>query len=143
QGIKVIELGDELTQYAGKLLASMGAEVIKVEPLQGVESRRVRRFYKDEFDINQSLYFWHYNTNKKSIEYDITVKENQEQMYKLISEADIVLDGNKPGELKKYNLDYDTLEELFPELIYCTITPFGQNGPWRDYKYSDLSQLAL
>src|SRR5699024_6801047 len=143
QGLKVIEIGDELTQYTGKLLANMGAEVIKIEPLEGVNSRRVRPFYKDEFDINQSLYFWHYNTNKKSVRIDITLEENKEEVYKLISGADVVLEGNKPGELKKYDLDYHSLKKLFPELIYCSITPFGQDGPWKDYKFSDLTQLAL
>src|SRR5699024_928550 len=96
QGIKIIEIGDELTQYTGKLLASLGAEVIKIEPIDGSQSRYVRPFYKDEFDINKSLYFWHYNTDKKSIQLDITLEENKEKIYSLISNADILLDGNMP-----------------------------------------------
>lgn len=142
-GIKVLELGDELTQYAGKVLSELGAEVIKIEPIGGVASRRIRPFYKDEQGINQSLYFWNYNFNKKSIELDITAPENKETIIELISSVDIVLDGYSPGELKKYGLDYNSLKDEFPEIIYCSITPFGQDGPWRDYKFSDLTHLAL
>lgn len=143
QGIKVLEIGDELTQYAGKLLADMGAEVIKIEPREGAQSRKIGPFYQDNPDINNSLYFWHYNTSKKSVTLDLHSDEDRAFFYKLVSEFDVILEDGKPGKAKEYKIDNETLSEINPRLIYCSVTPFGQNGPWKDYQSSDLIQLSL
>ncbi|MDQ0185881.1 CoA transferase [Cytobacillus sp. FSL R5-0569] len=143
EGIKVLEIGDQLTQFAGKMLADMGAEVIKVEPPSGVESRRVGPFYNDEQDPNKSLYFWHYNTSKKSIILDLSKESDREEYIKILPEFDLVLEDFRPGLLKEWGLDYETLSSQYPELIVCSITPFGQAGPWSQYKMCDLTQLAL
>ncbi|MCG7335847.1 CoA transferase [Sporosarcina sp. ACRSM] len=143
EGVTIVEIGDELTQYAGKLLVDMGAEVIKVEPIEGVPARHVGPFYEDKFDLNGSLYFWHYNTSKKSVTVDMETEEGQQSIRELLGRADVLLEGNKPGEMKGYGLDYEVLSKEYPELIYCSITPFGQTGPWSHYQASDLTQLAL
>src|SRR5699024_7257419 len=80
EGIKILEIGDGLTQFAGKMLADMGAEVIKVEPKEGVESRHIGPFYKDELNVDQSLYFWHFNTSKKSIILDLYEEEDRNKL---------------------------------------------------------------
>lgn len=142
-GIRVLEIGDQLTQYAGKLLADMGAEVVKIEPLEGAKSRKIGPFYQDEEDVNKSLYFWHYNTSKKSIQLNLQSKPDQDKFMKMVSNFDVVLEDFKPGLLKEWGLDYDSLSSFHPNLICCSITPFGQAGPWSGYQSSDLIQLAL
>jgi len=143
KGITVLEIGDQLTQFAGKLLADMGAEVIKVEPKEGAPSRKIGPFYKDSPDQNGSLYFWNYNTSKKSITLQLETKEGQEKVTQLLHDADVILEGNKPGQMKEWGLDYVTLSKRFPTLVYCSVTPFGQEGPWSQYQSSDIVQLAL
>ncbi|MED4225564.1 CoA transferase [Neobacillus cucumis] len=143
KGIRILEIGDQFTQFAGKLLADMGAEVIKVEPKEGVPSRKIGPFYKDIPDKNGSLYFWNYNTSKKSITLDITTKEGQGTIVRLLTQTDVILEGNKPGQMKEWGLDYHTLSREFPNLVYCSVTPFGQEGPWSQYQSSDIVQLAL
>src|SRR5699024_3070255 len=122
QGIRVLEIGDQLTQFTGKMLADMGAEVIKVEPPHGVEARHIGPFYKDEEDVNKSLYFWHYNTSKKSITLDLSDSSDRELFVQLLPQTDIVLEDFTPGQLKEWGLDYETLSKDYPELIMCSVT---------------------
>lgn len=143
QGIRVLEIGDQLTQFTGKMLADMGAEVIKVEPSNGTEARHIGPFYKDEEDVNKSLYFWHYNTSKKSITLDLSDSTDRKRFVKLLTETDILLEDFAPGQLKEWGLDYEALSAEYPGLIMCSVTPLGQNGPWKDFKMSDLTQLSL
>ena len=93
KGITILEIGDQLTQFAGKLLADMGAQVIKVEPKKGAPSRNIGPFYKDIPDKNGSLYFWNYNTSKKSITLDLNTKEGQEKLLHLLDDTDVFLEG--------------------------------------------------
>ena len=143
EGIRIIEIGDQLTQYAGKLLADMGAEVIKVEPPEGVNARRVGPFMKDRPDPDASLYFWHYNTSKKSLVVNMEKPDELSALAALCRCADVILEGNPPGKLENYHLDYTSLHTYHPRLIYCSVTPVGQNGPWKNYSGSDLVHLAL
>ncbi|MFD1706267.1 CaiB/BaiF CoA transferase family protein [Siminovitchia sediminis] len=143
EGIKILEIGDQLTQFTGKMFADMGAEVIKVEPPNGAESRNIGPYYHDEKDPNQSLYFWHYNTSKKSVILDLSKESDREKYMKLLPEFDVVLEDFNPSLLKEWGIDYESLSKIYPELIMCSITPFGQFGPWSDYKMCDLTQLAL
>mgnify|MGYP001331218833 CR=1 FL=1 len=143
EGIKILEIGDQWTQFTGKMLADLGAEVVKVEPPGGVESRYIGPFYQDKKDVNNSLYFWHYNTSKKSITLDLANETDRQKFLKLLSQYDIILEDFRPGILKDWGLDYETLSKQYPKLIMCSITPFGQNGPWSHYKMSDLTHLAM
>ena len=126
------------------MLADMGADVIKVEPPEGVESRSIGPFVNDIAGPNRSLNFWYHNTNKRSLVLDIVASEADRQTFcALVASADIVLEDNAPGWLAGLGLGYDSLSADRRGLIMCAITPFGQDGPWADWKSSDLVSLAL
>ena len=141
-GLRVLELSDEKGQLCGKLLADLGADVVKIEPPEGSPTRRVGPFHEDRPGLNDSLYFWHYNTSKLGITLNLETADGQELFRTLAGNADIVLETGKPGLMASLGLDYEALVKDNPGLIYCSITPFGQTGPWRDYKASDLTLMA-
>ncbi|MDA1010483.1 MAG: CaiB/BaiF CoA-transferase family protein, partial [Chloroflexi bacterium] len=90
----------------------------------------------------RSLYFWHYHTSKRGITLDLEHEEARDVFRKLVATADILLDSMPPGHLDALGLSYDSLSEGHPGLIMCSLTPFGQDGPWRDYPTTDLIQLG-
>ncbi len=142
-GLRVIEECGPLGQYAGKLLADMGADVIKVEPPEGSSARRIGPFVKDTPGVNRSLNFWYYNTNKRSVVLDLESSEDDRESFeKLVRTADILIEDCTPGELPALGLGHDAFKD-HPALIYCSITPFGQDGPWAKYASSDMVGLAL
>jgi crotonobetainyl-CoA:carnitine CoA-transferase CaiB-like acyl-CoA transferase len=145
-GLRVVEIGSVNGQYCGKLLADMGADVIKVEPPAGDEARRVGPFADDIPDPNRSLFYWYYNTNKRGVTLDIEHPDGRALLVRLLAGADIVVDSYPPGYLDDLGLGYGALttdRRLPPPTIYTAITPFGRTGPWRDFRASDLTQLAL
>jgi crotonobetainyl-CoA:carnitine CoA-transferase CaiB-like acyl-CoA transferase len=142
-GLRVLEFDDGLAQYCGKLLADMGAEVIKIEPPEGAPSRHQAPFAGDRADLNGSLKFWHYNTNKRSVVLDLAQPQAQQVVRALSQRADIVLDGLAPGRMDEAGLGAEQLRALNPGLIYTRVTPFGLDGPWSGFASSDLVQLAL
>jgi crotonobetainyl-CoA:carnitine CoA-transferase CaiB-like acyl-CoA transferase len=142
--LRVIELCDELGQLAGKLLADMGADVIKVEPPAGSSARSVGPFVGDLPGVNRSLSFWYYNTNKRSVVLDLEGNAADcERLRQLVRGADIVIESYRPGYLSSLGLGYDELSRGRPGLIMCSITPFGQDGPWAQWQATDLTALAL
>jgi crotonobetainyl-CoA:carnitine CoA-transferase CaiB-like acyl-CoA transferase len=141
--VRVLELCDEKGHYCGKLLADMGADVIKVEPPGGDGARRVGPFVNDIPDLNRSLYFWYYNTNKRGITLSLDTAEGQGLFRELVRSADVVLESYPPGYLDARGLGFQHLSRDHPGLIMTSITPFGQNGPWSSFKTSDLVSLAL
>ena len=142
-GIRVIELADEQAEYCGLTLAGLGADVVKVEPPGGSPTRRIGPFYKDEADPERSLFFWQYNRGKRSVELDLDRDPDRARFEGLLASADILLESTPKGTLDALGLDSKSLEERFPALIHARITPFGDDGPWSDYKASDLVHLAL
>ncbi|RMX06547.1 CoA transferase [Corticibacter populi] len=133
--IRVLDLSRILAgPWAGQLLADLGADVIKVErPGEGDDTRRwgppwVRDEAGEPTDI--AAYYLCANRNKRSITIDITQPEGQALVKKLAAESDVVLENYKVGGLKKYGLDYASLAEVNPRLVYCSITGFGQTGPY-------------
>jgi glutaryl-CoA transferase len=120
--------------WASQILADMGAEVIKIErPGQGDDTRSWGPPYaKDEHgqDTTEAAYYLSTNRGKKSIAIDITQEAGQKIIRQLVKESDVVLENFKVGGLKKYGLDYESLSQLNPGLIYCSITGFGQTGPY-------------
>ncbi len=140
-GLRVIEFADELGEYAGLLLAGMGAEVIKIEPPEGNRTRSIGPFYQDTPGIENSLHFWNYNRNKKSVV--LPLGQEADSLLKLIVSADILLDSSC-GKLNKIlGIDRSELAAKFPSLVVGRITPFGDEGPWKDFKACDLVHLAL
>src|SRR5712675_1216726 len=116
-GLRVIEIADERAEYAGLLLAGLGAEVIKIEPPEGNATRRIGPFLDDEPGLERSLFFWNYNRNKKSVVLDLRDKAGQEQMLRLLGGADILLDSSCGALNEALGLDHAALNARFPQLV--------------------------
>ncbi len=142
-GVRVVEIADELGEYCGKILAGLGADVIKVEPLGGERTRRIGPFVDDRPDPNRSLHFWHYNFGKRAIVLDLETPEGREQFSRLVRTTDVLLDTRHRDYLRERGLGYEELRRANPGLVYARISPFGDTGPWADYVGSDLIHLAL
>jgi len=130
-GLKVVELARILAgPWAGQTLSDLGAEVIKVEAPQGDDTRRWGPpFIERDGDVS-AAYFHSCNRGKKSITVDFRTDEGLAQIKALLADADVLIENFKVGGLAKYGLDYASLKEEFPKLIYCSITGFGQTGPY-------------
>jgi crotonobetainyl-CoA:carnitine CoA-transferase CaiB-like acyl-CoA transferase len=142
-GIRVLEIGSELGEYCGKVLAGLGADVVRVEPPGGETTRMFGPFYHDEPHPDRSLYFWHYNLGKRSVVLDLDTAEGRDEFARLAQTADVVIDSRPRGYLAEREIGYDQLSVASPRLIWARITPFGDTGPWADYSASDLVHLAL
>lgn len=130
-GLKVLELARVLAgPWAGQLLADLGAEVIKVESIDGDDTRRWGPPYVDNGDGSRAAAYYHAcNRGKQSIAIDFSKPDGREIVVKLVAQSDVVIENFKVGGLAKHRLDYDNLKELNPRLVYCSITGFGQDGP--------------
>jgi crotonobetainyl-CoA:carnitine CoA-transferase CaiB-like acyl-CoA transferase len=130
-GIKVIELARILAgPWAGQTLADLGAEVIKVEAPEGDDTRRWGPPFITRDGDTSAAYFHSTNRGKKSVTADFRTAEGQEIVRRLVADADVVIENFKVGGLTKYGLDYESLAKVNPRLIYCSITGFGQTGPY-------------
>ena len=134
EGIRVLDLSRVLAgPWCGQILADLGAEVIKVErPKTGDDTRLWGPpWMKNDQgeDTREAAYYQSANRNKLSIAIDISTPEGQELVRALAAESDVVIENYKAGSLKKYGLDYDSLNAINPKLVYCSITGFGQTGP--------------
>lgn len=124
-GIRVLDFSMFLAgPYCSRLMADMGAEIIKVEPPGGDFLRNAPPFRE-----GQSAYFGHMNCGKKSIELDLKSDRGREVIRRLIPSVDVVLENFRPGVMGRLGLDYATLSALRPELIYCSVSGYGQTGP--------------
>ena len=140
--LRVIELTDEKGQWAGKLMGDLGADVIKIEPPQGAPERAIGPFLEDTPGPERSLHFWHYNTNKRGITLNLETPDGRDVLRRLVATADVLIESYAPGYLPGLGLGYEELRALNPRLVMCSLTDFGQSGPWRDYTGSDLVHLA-
>ncbi|MDQ3271235.1 MAG: CoA transferase, partial [Pseudomonadota bacterium] len=134
-GVRVLDLSRVLAgPWAGQLLADLGADVVKVEkPGSGDDTRAWGPPYlKDASgrDTTAATYFLCANRNKRSVAIDIATPQGQAQVHALAQQADVLLENFKVGGLKRYGLDYASLKEGNPRLVYCSITGFGQTGPY-------------
>lgn len=143
EGVRVVEFTDELGSYCGRLLADLGAEVIKVEPPGGGLERRTPPYFHGIESPDTSLAFWVHNTSKKSVVLDIETAEGRAGARRLALSADIVLEDNPVGHLAARGLGYDDLRREKPSLVYTSITGFGQAGPHAGYAYSDIVGQAM
>jgi crotonobetainyl-CoA:carnitine CoA-transferase CaiB-like acyl-CoA transferase len=141
-GLRVLELADEKGQFCGKLLGDLGADVVKIEPPGGEPCRHLGPFLDDIPDPERSLSFWYYNTSKRGVTLDLGTADGRALFRRLAEGADVILETFRPGFLASLGLDYESLREQNPGLILCSLTPFGQTGPWRDYLSSDLLHMA-
>ncbi|MFC4055486.1 CaiB/BaiF CoA transferase family protein [Actinomadura syzygii] len=143
-GLRVLEIPGPYGQYAGKLLADQGAEVVLVEPPGGAATRRAAPYVADEPGPDTSLAFAYYNANKRSIVLDLDAEEGRVAFRALAASYDVVLDGSGVvGNLDALGLGYDQLSALRPELVMTVVTPFGTDGPYADHQATDLVLMAL
>ncbi|MBZ8118151.1 CoA transferase [Roseovarius sp. LXJ103] len=131
KGLKVVELARILAgPWAGQTLSDLGAEVIKVESPDGDDTRRWGPPFIKQDGVETAAYFHGCNRGKTSVAIDFRTEDGQAEVHALIAEADVVIENFKVGGLAKYGLDYASLKALYPGLIYCSITGFGQDGPY-------------
>ena len=130
-GVKVVELARILAgPWAGQTLSDLGADVIKVEAPEGDDTRRWGPPFVTQEDDTSAAYFYATNRGKKSVTCDFRTAEGQQMVRDLVADADVLIENFKVGGLAKYGLDYDSLRQVNPKLIYCSITGFGQTGPY-------------
>lgn len=143
--IKVIDFTQYVSgDYCTKMLADYGADVIKIErPNIGDGTRRYGPFPNDIPNIEKSGLFLHLNTNKRSITLDLSTPDSVEVVKRLVNEADVVVESFRPGTMDSFGLGYDTLKSINPRLVYTSISNFGQTGPYRDYKSSDIIAYGM
>jgi len=140
---RVLDLTDEKGQFCGKLLGDLGADVIKIEKPGGDSSRNIGPFYHDEPDPEKSLYWFAFNTSKRSITLNIGAADGQEILRRLVKNADFLIESFPPGYMDKLGLGYSSLEKINKDIIMVSITPFGQTGPYKDFKAPDIVAWAL
>jgi crotonobetainyl-CoA:carnitine CoA-transferase CaiB-like acyl-CoA transferase len=142
QDIVLVEFGDQMGDYAALLLAGLGAQVIKIEPPEGSPSRSIGPFAAGAPDPEQSVFFWRYNLNKKSVVLNAD-DSGDAALGSILARTDILL---LAGEFQTVARRLEQCRELSKEnhrLTICAITPFGLDGPYRDLKATDLTQMAL
>lgn len=139
---RVIDLTNERGHIAGFMLAQMGAEVIAVEPPEGSSARTLAPFANDVEGPDTSLHHWAYNRGKKSVVIDVETQEGQADLRRLAEGADFVFENFAPGYLDSIGCGYDVLAEANPGLIHVSMTPFGNNGPKRDWAATDITLQA-
>jgi crotonobetainyl-CoA:carnitine CoA-transferase CaiB-like acyl-CoA transferase len=133
EGLKVIELARILAgPWAGQTLADLGADVIKVESPDGDDTRTWGPPFIEDGGEKSAAYFHACNRGKRSIVADYRTPEGVDLVRALVREADVVIENFKVGGLAKYGLDYESLKAINPRLVYCSITGFGQTGPYRE-----------
>ena len=140
EGLKVVDLSVFLPgPYLTLALADHGAEVIKVEPPgEGDPSRHI-----GVADGTTSVFFKNVNRGKKSVVLDLKPDAGRHALLRLCDAADVFVESFRPGVMKRLGLDYDTLRERNPGIVYCSISAFGQDGPYRDRPAHDLAVMAL
>jgi benzylsuccinate CoA-transferase BbsE subunit len=141
-GIRILDLANEKASFCTKLLADMGARVIKMEKPGGDSSRKIDPFWNDTSQSKKSLPFFYNNTNKYGVTLDIEHREGQSIFLKLVKKTDVLVETFPPGYLKRIGLDYETLSGVNSNLILVSVTGFGQSGPRRNYKACDLIASA-
>ncbi|MDG2049580.1 MAG: CoA transferase [Myxococcota bacterium] len=137
-GRRVLEITDASGAYCGKLLADMGADVIRIEPPGGDPTRGLAPFFQDEPGPDRSLFFLYMNTSKRGITLDYTQPAGRSLMLKLVKTSDLVLESCSPGFLTQHRLGYEDLITERSNIVMTSITGFGQTGPHRDWASTDL-----
>jgi benzylsuccinate CoA-transferase BbsE subunit len=137
-GLRVLDLADVSGAFAGKLLAGLGADVVKVEPPGGDATRSVPPFWQGVVDPERSLFFWFYNAGKRGVTLDWRCPSGARVLRRLAEESDVVIETEPPGTLAPLGL-----RDANPRLVIASITPFGQHGPRRGWRTSDTVAQAV
>ena len=140
---KVLDLSDDKGTVCGQILARLGANVIKIEDPGGSPERSKGPFAGDINDPERSLFWLAYNRGKKSVTLQLESQNGKEVFKKLVAKSDIIVESFDPGYMDSIGLGYPTLKEINPGIIVVSISPFGQTGPYKDYKGPDIVVDAL
>jgi benzylsuccinate CoA-transferase BbsE subunit len=143
QEIRILDLADEKASFCSKILADMGASVIKIERPGGDRSRSIGPFWKNSSHPERSLFFWYHNMNKKGITLNLEHRRGKEIFLRLIERTDVVIETFAPGYLSDTGLGFEALIERNPKLILVSVTGFGQTGPRKGYKSCNLVASAF
>jgi len=139
-GVRVLDLSRILAgPYGTMLLADMGAEVIKVEPPEGDETRK----WGPPFIGSDATYYFSINRNKKGLCLDLKKKQGLEVLYKLVEKSDVLVENFAPGVTDRLKIDYNTLSQINPGLIYASLTAYGTTGPWASKPGFDMINQAM
>jgi crotonobetainyl-CoA:carnitine CoA-transferase CaiB-like acyl-CoA transferase len=141
--LRVVDLTSEHGAYCGKLLAELGADVIKVEPLGGDPARRIAPFFHGKPDGENGLFFLFMNTGKRSVVLDLEKAGGKRVLGALLDGADVLVEDLSGKRLRELGLEYEALRKRNPRLIAASITPFGRTGPYRDFVGSDLTIMGM
>jgi crotonobetainyl-CoA:carnitine CoA-transferase CaiB-like acyl-CoA transferase len=140
---RVLDLTNERGFICGKALSDLGADVIKIERPGGDPARSIGPYYRDTAHPEKSLYWFAFNGNKRSITLDIERTDGQEILKKLVKTADVLIESFEPGYMDRQGLGYSVLSQINPMMVMTSISSFGQKGPYRDYKASEIVLWAL
>jgi crotonobetainyl-CoA:carnitine CoA-transferase CaiB-like acyl-CoA transferase len=141
--LRALDLTDDKGFLCGKILADLGADVIKVERPGGDPSRKIGGFWGDTNDPEKSLYWFAYNSNKRGITLDIETDAGRKIFRELVITADFIIESFPTGYLDKLGIGYADLSSINKGIIMASITPFGQAGPYRDYKGPDIVVMGM
>lgn len=141
-GVRVLDVSQVMAgPYACMLLADMGADVIKVEPPDGGDQTRGAMGFK--LKGNDSMGFLNMNRNKRSITLNLKSEAGRQVLFRMVKDADILVENYRPGVVKRLGIDYETLSAINPKLVYASISGFGQTGPWAGRPGFDLMAQAM
>ncbi len=145
KGVRVVELGEGVSAaFCSKMFGDYGAEIIKVEkPAVGDITRHWGPFPEDKPHPEKSGTFFTLNTNKQSVTLNLESAEGRELFISLIKTADVLIENNTPKQMKEWGLNYEALEKHAPNLIMISITPYGQTGPYANWKAYDLNAFHM
>jgi benzylsuccinate CoA-transferase BbsE subunit len=138
-----LDLTEEKGLLCGKVLADLGADVIQVEKPGGNPARSIPPFFKDSVDPENSLFWLAFSAGKRSITLNLDTEAGKEIFKRLAKTADFIIESFPAGYLERTDLGYEVLNKTNPHLIMASITPFGQTGPYKDYKSGDLVASAM
>ena len=141
--LKVLDLAGPIGVYCAKLMADLGADVVRIEPPNGDGMREIGPFFDDAPSPEKSLYWWHFNTSKRGLTLDLEHPEGQEIFRRLVKWADIGIESFPPGYLHSLGLDFHNLHGINSEFILTSITPFGQSGPYSQFNGPDIVGQAM
>ncbi len=143
-GYRVLDFADEKGQLCARLLGELGADVIKVEPpREGDATRANGPFFRGEEGKESSIYWWTMNAGKRSVTAQLRLEAGRALVHRLVEQADVIVETNVPGKAAEYGLDYETLEAVNPGVIVVSITNFGQTGPYKDWRATDIVGAAM
>ena len=143
-GVKVLDLSEDIAgSFCTRLMADYGADVLKLEPPGGASLRRMGPFHHDDPHPEKSLFFLLLNLNKKGATLNLATDTGQAILKRLAEHVDVIVETYRPGYMDSLGLGYETLSQINPGLIVTSITPFGQDGPYSQYKGEEIVEYAM